>query len=407
MTNPEHFPASEKTENDKSKNLAEMEENARMVRGKIAEKEISDYLKHPVGILFEHLLVDKKSEKETLIKIRYLTREFLPATLESLKSAWDEQTFKNFDATLNTRLDQKESGKPLSLDAEYYIATDKHDNPIGITGLYVSNIAGGANLTTKNKLNPEQHYLNMGLAWYSVSKEFQGRGVGKYLFDWTENMAKSRGANHFEIETDDAPNSAKALEIYKKAGYEVGHAIKDYYGPNRNLNVYYHNCAKDGKQKEAQLEQTKEITEDNEEEILKIARKTYSPERFEEFKLCLDLLLAQDKTSQDFSDNRLMAITDPSGKPESFAIFHIDSVYNNGIFIYWMGVGGEKTDAKKKLLSALKTESEKMGRDVIMIYNEGNDFELSQNGFEEAKNGIPYVYDKGDPSKFLLLSKKL
>jgi len=48
------------------------------------------------------------------------------------------------------------------------------------------------------------------------------------------------------------------------------------------------------------------------------------------------------------------------------------------------------------------------GREVIVVFREGQDNALAQMGFEPAgKEGIPNVYAKGDPTKFLFYTKKL
>lgn len=392
-------------EQQKSEESAE-DRNARMAKGQISEEEISEYLTHPEDVLFEHHLTNEKSGEETLIKVRYLTRQFLSSTFESLKDSWDKPSFENLKTTLEKHFEQKESGKPGLLNAEYYIATDENDNPIGMTGLYTIDIQGGAGFATRDKLDPEDHYLNIGLGWYSVNKKAQGIGLGKYLFQWSENFAKSRGAHCLEIETDDWTNSKRAVQLYKKMGYEVGYPVKNFYGPGRDFNVYYYDCEKDKDQGEVKSEQTTEITEGNKTQILQIAQESYSPERFKEFKACLDLFLSQNKETDSIMNGHSLVVLGEDGKPKSFSIY-ADYIYDNNILVYWFGVRKGIGGAKENLLSSLRSVAIKNNRYVIIINTEGQDTDLLNAGFTEAKKGVPGVFAKGDATRFLLFSKEL
>ncbi|HCC59899.1 MAG: hypothetical protein A2402_00720 [Candidatus Staskawiczbacteria bacterium RIFOXYC1_FULL_37_43] len=380
--------------------------NERMAMGNITNEEILEYLNHPEDVLFSHKLVsEKKGEKiETDIKVRALTKDFLEPTLESLKNSWDDVSFENLRETLTAYFEQKETGKPGLLNVEYYIATDQEDKPLAMTGLYTIDIQGGAGFSTKNHLDTEKHNLNMGLGWYSVSKEAQGTGLGKYFLDWTENLAKTRGAKHFEVETDDWSVSEKAVKMYQKSGYKEGFPVKDFYGPRRDLNVYYCDCSKE-KDAEQTVEPA-EITEENKEKIIQIAKENYSPERFEEFMACLDLFLQQDKGSGAIFTGHSAVFTDSSGQPESFAIY-VDGIYDNCSLVYWLGANGKDASAKANLLSGIKSISKGNDKDILMIYNENEDEGLRAGGFKKAKHGVPGVFGKGDKTKFLLFTKLL
>jgi GNAT superfamily N-acetyltransferase len=375
--------------------------NKRMAEGNISQAEIEDYLRNPEGVLFEHTLVEKKGGKEVPIKVRCLTKEFMDKTLESLKDSWDEPTFENLKNTLEKHFEQKESGKPALLNAEYYIATDENDKPLGMTGLYTIDIQGGAGFATKDRLDTEKHHLNMGLGWYSVNKEAQGIGLGKYLLNWTENLAKSRDAHHFEIETDDWSNSKKALAMYKKSGYKLGYPVENFFGPGRDLNVYYLDCS----EKEEQVPiKTFEITEENKGEVLQLAQENYSTEKFEEFKVCLDLFLSQDKESEAIFKGHSIVVKNQEGKCESFAIY-VDGIYDNLFSVFWTGASDKST--KSKLLSALQSVAIENEKYVVTINTEGEDKDLDDKGFTRAEEGVPSAFEKGDPTRFLLLTKEL
>jgi len=382
------------------------ERDIRRAKGNITEEEISEYLKNPDGVLFEHKIVsEKKGEtSEMTIKVRALTKQFMDSTLENLRTAWDPETFENLEATLKKYFEQKESGVPGLLNVEYYIATDQQDVPIGMTGLYTIDIQGGAGFATKDRLDLEKHSLNMGLGWYSVSEKVQGLGLGKFLFNWSENLAKSRGAKHLEIETDDSEITERAVKMYKKSGYKEGFPIEDFYGPGRNLNVYFKNA--EGIEGEAENMEAGEISEANKIDILNIAQKNYSKERFEEFKACLDLLLLQNPKSDAVFVGRSIVLNGNDGRPESFAIY-VDGIYHNATFVYWMGVLETDDSAKGKLLSSLCQRARGQDKNVVVVYSEGEDSDLPEEGFEKSKHGVPYVFGKKDPTKLLLLTKEL
>ena len=383
--------------------------NARRARGEISEQEIAEYLMHPEDVLFEYKLKTEKRGKvmESDIRVRALTKEFLESTLENLRGSWDDVSFENLKETLYAYFEQKESGRPGLLNVEYYIATDLQDKPIGMTGLYTVDIQGGAGFATRDRLDPERHNLNMGLGWYSVSKDVQGTGLGKYLLEWTENFAKARGAKHFEIETDDWSVSTKAVSMYKKSGYKEGFPEKDFYGPGRDLCIYYCDCSEDPQKEMAEQEAVPaEITEGNKAHILEIARQNYSADRFEEFQACLDLFLSQSADSGAVIVGHSLVLTDALGNPESFAIY-ADGIYDNFTPVYWLGAEKGQTGAKEKLLASLKSISRANEKDVIMVYNENKDEDLKAQGFSEARHGVPGIFGKEDTTKFLMFTKSL
>ena len=47
------------------------------------------------------------------------------------------------------------------------------------------------------------------------------------------------------------------------------------------------------------------------------------------------------------------------------------------------------------------------GLGVVVVTREGADEDLLKNGFLPANDGVPEIFAKGDPTKFLLYSKRL
>ena len=94
------------------------------------------------------------------------------------------------------------------------------------------------------------------------------------------------------------------------------------------------------------------------------------------------------------------------GNLESFGIV-CTGVYDNVLNCYWYGSRAEQS-AELKMNEALKALAKTSGREVIVVFREGQDNALAQMGFEPAgKEGIQNVYAKGDPTKFLFYTKKL
>ncbi len=391
-------------ENAEPSRESQKERNARMANGNISEEEIRKYLENPNDILFEHSLKNEKSGETIEIKVRYLTRELAQSTLESLKDSWDDVSFENLKSTLEKHFSQKESGIPGFINAEYYVATDAKDNPLGMTGVYSTDIQGGAGFATRDSLDKEKHNMNMGMGWYSVSKKAQGTGLGKYFLQWTEDMAKSRGADHFEIDTDDWSVSKKAVSMYKKSGFKEGLPIKDYFGPGRDLNVYYLDASEEPGQKNESAQNTTEITAQNKDQVLTMAQEIYGPERFEEFRLCLDILLAQNPNVDVILKGHSLAINGADGKPESFAIY-AEGIYNNDLPVFWTGAKKGDKKANDNLLQAIKQIARDKDRNVITISAENEDDNLAQQGFKKAGHGIPGVFGEGDPTKLLTFTK--
>ncbi|MGD0976924.1 MAG: hypothetical protein ABR875_01340 [Minisyncoccia bacterium] len=398
----ERFP---NFENSPSKETPE-QKNKRYAGGQITESEIFEYQKNPDSTLFEHELSKKMAsgaEYKIKFQVKSLTKNSLEKTLEGVSDSWDDVSFENLKETLKLYFEQKESGIPGLLNAEYYIAVDGDDMPIAMTGLYSVDIQGTSGFATRNELDPKKHNMILGLGWFSVSKKIESPGMGKYLLDWTENLARTRGANFMEIETDDWDNSKMAVALYRRSGYQEGHPVKDYYGAGRDLNAYYFDAAGE---LESEPVAPSEITRQDVGDLLKIAAKINSPDRVEEFKVCLELFLKQQEDKSAILSGKSLVLRDASGHPESFAIYS-DGIYDNELLIFWEGADPERDGARERLISKLKETAKSCDQNVVVIMKDKEDPKLINLGFTSAGQGIPGVFGKDDPTKLLHFIKPL
>ncbi len=380
------------------------ERNLRFSRGEISETEIREHWKNPRDFLFEQEITQRGDDGEKIkFRVRALTEEYLDPLLKEIKSAWDETSFEEISATLKNFFKQKKLAHPTLSNTEYYIATDLEDHPFAITGLFTLDIGGGAGFATRDKLNPEKHNLITRGGWLAVSKKYQGAGIGGFLFDWKENLARSRGSKFMLTETDNYKNSETARKLYNSRGYKSGFYIEDYFGPERDLATYYLDVSKNETAEE--MASAEEVSEENSDELKSLATEIYSKDRKEEFDVCLELLLEQETEKKAIRKPHSFVLRDKDGIIKSFAIM-TTGVYENALTVHWFGARPSDGNLDE-LVDALKNYAKSVGIDVIILSNEGRDDKLEDAGFTEVQDGIPGVYTKGDPTKFLLYSKKL
>ncbi|GAB6072846.1 ribosomal protein S18-alanine N-acetyltransferase [Venenivibrio stagnispumantis] len=66
----------------------------------------------------------------------------------------------------------------------------------------------------------------------SVKPEYQQKGIGKEIMNYIINFCKSNNVKYIYLEV--AENNQKAINLYKKFGFEVYNIRKDYYENNIN-----------------------------------------------------------------------------------------------------------------------------------------------------------------------------
>ncbi len=378
--------------------------NMRFSRGEITEAEIREHWNNPKDFLFEHEMIQRGDDREKIkFCVRALTEEYLEPLLKEIESAWDKTSFEEISATLKNFFKQKKLAHPTLSNTEYYIATDSEDRPFAITGLFTLDIGGGAGFATRDKLDPEKHNLITRGGWLAVSKKYQGEGMGGFLFDWKENLARSRGSKFMLAETDNYKNSETARKLYDSRGYKSGFFIEDYFGPERDLATYYLDASKDKNIKE--MAPMEAVSKENSDELMSLASEIYSEDKKNEFDVCLELFLEQETEKKAIRKPHSFVLRDKDGGIKSFAIM-TTGVYDNGLSVQWFGArqGDENLD---ELVGALKSYAKSIGIDVVILSNEGRDDKLIDAGLTEVQDGIPGVYAKGDPTEFLLYSKRL
>ena len=379
----------------------------RYAKGAIREDELQAHWENPAQPLFEHELVriDKEgNEQRTRFRVRALTEEFKQPLLDAVKNSWEDIDFEDLTGTLERFFEQHALGHPGIVNVEYYIATDVGDKPFAITGIYTTDMEGGAGFATRDRLPSAEHHLVTGLGWFAVSTEYQGSGIGGFLLDWTENMARTRGARVMAIETDDWKNEEAALRLYEKRGYQAGFNVKDYYGPGRDRHVYHLDTTK-SPIKHIEMPEER-ISKENQKEIFALASRVYSSARFAEFKAALDLLMQHEEGDTTILTPESFVLRNAAGDIESFTIFS-NALYENLLANYWYCSEPDDKDAEVRLMTALVSVTKSRERDILVAYREGEDSSLAEYGFRSSDRGIPGVFIKGDPTKFLFYTKKL
>lgn len=66
------------------------------------------------------------------------------------------------------------------------------------------------------------------LSWFAVACAMQRRGIGTYMLEQTEALAKSRGYCKMMVETYSTPGFAAARVFYQSRGFEQVGAIRSY-----------------------------------------------------------------------------------------------------------------------------------------------------------------------------------
>lgn len=96
--------------------------------------------------------------------------------------------------------------------AQYWVAIDPIKlQVIGLTGLY-------------SEINDTAEECWLG--WFCIDKKYRGCGFGKELLQFSEEQAKTINKNIMKIYTYNTKKYARAIEMYKKFGYEKYH-VKD------------------------------------------------------------------------------------------------------------------------------------------------------------------------------------
>jgi len=386
----------------------EAQKKERILQGNIKRDEFKGNQDNPDDPLFEHEIIKKAGRREEAIKFKVfaMSEKFTEDLFRETKDSWEGEDVSadDLEGEIKLYLEQEKLGHPTLYTAEYYVVTDDENKPFALTGIFTTDIQDGAGLGTRDLLDPEKHHMVVRLGWYAVSKEHQNSGVGGFILNWTEKLAKARGGALIASETSDWPSEERARRKYKRSGYEQSFNVKDYFGPGRDLFSYFSDIT--GQDIE-ELTSHEQINSQNKDEILKLGKKIYSAERFAEFKVCLDLFLQQKKGEPVIFKPHSFVLRDEKGNIEDFCIAST-GVYENILWVNWEGIDKDNSNAFTRLSNAIKSYARSIDVDVILIHKEGEEPRYLQNGYESGEKGVgPDVYEKGDESMFLFYTKKL
>ncbi|MFH1744633.1 MAG: hypothetical protein ABH881_00495 [bacterium] len=387
---------------------SEEDKKERILQGNIKREEFKNNQDNPENPLFEHEIIKRAGEKEEAIKFKVfaMSEKFTEDLFQEIKDSWEGEDVSadDLEGEINLYLEQERLGHPTLYAAEYYVVTDNENKPFALTGIFTTDIQDGAGLGTRDLLDPEKHHMVVRLGWYAVSKQHQKSGVGGFILNWTEKLAKARGGALIASETSDWVSEERARRKYERSGYKQSFNVKDYFGPGRDLFSYFSNI---GEQDVESFLPDEEITVENKEEILKLAEKIYSPDRAEEFRVCLDLFLQQKKGEPVIFEPHSFVLRDEQGKIENFCVAST-GVYDNILWVNWDGANPDNSESVDKLAGAIKGYARGIDVDVILVHREGEEKKYLENGFQSGENGVgPDVYEKGDESMFLFYTKKL
>ncbi len=82
--------------------------------------------------------------------------------------------------------------------------------------------------------------------WIAVDPPRQGKGIGRMLMGYLENMLKDRGARMMVAETSSQPKYEKTRLFYEKVGFSEASRVMDFYRVGDDKIIYIKKLAKSG-----------------------------------------------------------------------------------------------------------------------------------------------------------------
>lgn len=113
-------------------------------------------------------------------------------------------------------------GNPKQQDYDLYTAVDDQERIVGYLCIGSTPIASGT----------------FDLYWIAVHPESHGRGIGRELLTFAEDLVKSRGGRLLVAETSSLPRYEKARRFYELNQYNILARIKEYYAVGDDLIIY-------------------------------------------------------------------------------------------------------------------------------------------------------------------------
>jgi ribosomal protein S18 acetylase RimI-like enzyme len=113
-------------------------------------------------------------------------------------------------------------GNPKQQDYDLYTAVDDQEKIVGYLCIGSTPITSGT----------------FDLYWIAVHPESHGRGIGRELLTFAEDLVKSRRGRLLVAETSSLPRYEKARRFYELNRYNILARIKEYYAVGDDLIVY-------------------------------------------------------------------------------------------------------------------------------------------------------------------------
>jgi len=107
-------------------------------------------------------------------------------------------------------------------DYDIYSAVDENENLLGYICIGPTPLTDGT----------------YDLYWIAVRADIQGKGIGKKLLKFAEEIIKTYKGRLLVIETSSQDKYSKTRDFYESNGYKVLSRIKDYYKIGDDLLVY-------------------------------------------------------------------------------------------------------------------------------------------------------------------------
>lgn len=113
-------------------------------------------------------------------------------------------------------------GNPNQKDYELFAAVDENNKVQGFLCIGSTPITSGT----------------YDLYWLAVHPDSSGRGIGRELLSYAENLVRSKGGRLIVAETSSQPHYLRARRFYEANNYQRVAQIRDYYKVGDDLIIY-------------------------------------------------------------------------------------------------------------------------------------------------------------------------
>jgi ribosomal protein S18 acetylase RimI-like enzyme len=152
------------------------------------------------------------------LSIRVTTKEYRPAIVTILRSTPE---FKPSEVVVAEEVLDSYLHSPL--DSGYF------SNVVKLNSSIVGYVCFGPTPCTEGTWD---------LYWLVVERNYQGKGIGKYLLSYVEERIEKAQGRLIIIETSSTPEYDKTRKFYRTNGYELVCQIDDFYTPGDHKIVF-------------------------------------------------------------------------------------------------------------------------------------------------------------------------